>query len=347
MAPSNIIENWRVPRAWDGETAFILGGGASLAGFDAEILKGRGRVIAIKEAGLRMAPWADVLYWADGWWCDGNHLHDGNAHRLHLHTGRWKITRTRPEKPLPPDAGTVHVLHHERKEPYSSHPGRLAGPDAGANCLNLAALFGARRTVLLGFDMGGGNWDGRVRKPATEDPHGRIYIPAITRMAPHLALAGVEVINATPGSRLTCFPMTGLEEVLDMIDQENAVADGPDGGPESGAGNGVHAPRGGGTGDRPPPARRPDPAPGTATPPVIRDIERIPAPQLERRLQRLAARGPAVLEIAVQQGNRRPPAATVRPVDWWLMKLRAAYGAAALRRLDAAAGIAVIDCRPD
>lgn len=48
---------WRVPRAWDGETCFILGGGASLAGFEAARLRGRGRVVALNNAGLGARGW--------------------------------------------------------------------------------------------------------------------------------------------------------------------------------------------------------------------------------------------------------------------------------------------------
>ncbi|MBZ7921652.1 hypothetical protein LAC81_07640 [Ensifer adhaerens] len=57
---------WSVPREWAGEPAFILGGGASLEGFDASRLIGRGRIIAVNDAGLDLAPFADVLYFADG-----------------------------------------------------------------------------------------------------------------------------------------------------------------------------------------------------------------------------------------------------------------------------------------
>jgi hypothetical protein len=40
------------------------------------------------------------------------------------------------------------------------------------------------------------------------------FIPAIERMVPRLNALGIEVLNATPGSKLTCFPMVDLSSVL-------------------------------------------------------------------------------------------------------------------------------------
>lgn len=206
---------WFVPREWAGETAFILAGGASLIGFDPEVLRGRGRVIAIKEAGLTMCPWADVLYWADAFWCDGDSKRPANGPRLHLHTGQYKITRTSCSRTGQHDV--KQLLSDQRAQfPLSEDPRRLAGICSGSNALNLAALFGAARIVLLGYDMGGTNWDGRPRK-AHED-NGRTYktrfMPAIARMAAPLQRLGVEVINANPASALDCFPKMTLEEIL-------------------------------------------------------------------------------------------------------------------------------------
>lgn len=206
---------WSVPRAWPGARVFILGGGASLTGFDAGVLRGRGRTIAIKEAGLTMAPWADVLFWSDAWWIDGNRAHDGNRDRLGLHTGSWKIGRS----PIQGAGGhDVKILGHDGKAALSESPRGLAGACSGGSAINLAFLFGARGIVLLGYDMQGGNWDGRPRKAALSNRYATHFIPAIERMAPRLRALGVTVINATPGSRLTCFPHRPLEAILDETD---------------------------------------------------------------------------------------------------------------------------------
>jgi hypothetical protein len=60
-------KHWMVPREWEGETAFIIGGGPSVLGQDLEALRGR-RVIAINSS-VYAVPWADFLYFGDfRWW---------------------------------------------------------------------------------------------------------------------------------------------------------------------------------------------------------------------------------------------------------------------------------------
>ena len=198
-------EKWSVPLgAWKGETAFILGGGPSLKGFDAECLRGKGRIIAVNDAGLHLAPWADVLFWADRRWLDWNH------DKLGLHTGAWKVTRSWPHLPLP---HKVHWLDFKPKI-LSTSPTALGGICGGSSALNLAFLLGADPIVLLGFDMRPGNWHSNHRKPPAPGQHANKFIPTLTAMAPEIAAHGVRVLNATPGSALECFPMVDIEAVL-------------------------------------------------------------------------------------------------------------------------------------
>jgi len=202
---------WSVPRLWAGQPCFIIGGGSSLRGFDAAVLRGRGRVIAIKEAGLTMAPWADVLYWADKFWCDGDSKHPANGPRLHLHKGPFKVTRGPVSRAQGHD---VKVLISDQKMGLSTDPTKLGGVCSGGNSLNLAFLFGCDPIVLLGFDMKGENWDGRPRRAVKDKAYEQRFMPAIARMAAPLQQHGVTVLNCYPGSALNCFPKTTLEEVL-------------------------------------------------------------------------------------------------------------------------------------
>jgi hypothetical protein len=58
---------WSVPREWERETVFIVGGGPSVLGHDLETLRGR-RVIAINSS-VYAVPWADILFFGDWrWW---------------------------------------------------------------------------------------------------------------------------------------------------------------------------------------------------------------------------------------------------------------------------------------
>lgn len=176
-----------------------------MKGFDASRLRGRGRVIAVNDAGLYLAPWSDVLFWADRRWLDWN------VDKLPMHTGPLKVSRKAPHLETGFDVKVMGFLPGR----LSNDPEYVGGHCGGSSALNLAYLFGSRRIVLLGFDMRPGNWHDNHKLPSLGGQHERRFIPALERMAPELRKAGCDVINATPGSALTCFPMLDLQEVLD------------------------------------------------------------------------------------------------------------------------------------
>jgi hypothetical protein len=99
----------------------------------------------------------------------------------------------------------------------SLDPRRVAGPDSGSNAINLAFLFGARRIVLFGFEMRPGNWHDRHRRVTPPQRYAEKFIPALEAMAVALKREDVEVINATPGSALTCFPIVAPDEILSQV----------------------------------------------------------------------------------------------------------------------------------
>lgn len=206
---------------WRGQTCFILGGGPSLRGFDAEILRGRGPVIGINEAGLTMAPWCDVLFWADRQWLEWN------GSRLHLHTGALKVHR--------------HIGRVDGARRIGFRSGRLwplanavGGHDSGSSCINLAWHFRAARIVLLGFDCHDlpvsrwqeGNWHSAHKKAPPEGQRANKFLPAHRMIAADLGRRGRAdmVINATPGSALDCWPIMPLDEILGGDDDQSRVA---------------------------------------------------------------------------------------------------------------------------
>lgn len=85
--------------------------------------------------------------------------------------------------------------------------------------MNLAAQMGARRIVLVGFDMTlahGLHWHG-AHGDGLNNPREAVvarWRDAFERSAPILAAAGVEVFNASPHSALEAFPKRPLEELL-------------------------------------------------------------------------------------------------------------------------------------
>lgn len=196
---------WRAPRLWPGGTAYILGGGPSLAAVDVARLQGQ-HVIAINNAAIDLAPWAEVMWWTDRQWLEWN-LGD-----IPKHAGSLKVARIAPDGKVP---FAVHVVRHERHKPLSRDPSAVAGYCGGGGCINLAYHFGAARIVLFGFDMRPvGHWHDRHLKPTRDHMYAERYIPALRRMAPELTAEGVEVLNASPGSALDCWPIVEPSEVL-------------------------------------------------------------------------------------------------------------------------------------
>lgn len=165
------------------------------------------RVMVINNT-WELIPWADVLYAGDGqWWerySDEAAVFRGekwtsDAHAAVRHGLHWVRSRA--------GAGLCRI-------PRIVH----SGGNSGYRGINLAYHFGARKIVLLGFDMHrreGGHWHGEhagmLSAPANHILAWRHAFPAL---ASDLSDAGVRVVNATDGSALDCFPKATLREAL-------------------------------------------------------------------------------------------------------------------------------------
>lgn len=208
--------------AWPDATVVVIASGASLTAEQCDAVRlwrfASGaplrRVIAVNTSYQR-ALWADVLYACDEpWWS----LYDSK-----VKSGEWTW--------FPCDCWTLDEravrayphrrLHHIRSMPspgLGRQPGVIhQGANGGYQAVNLATQAGARRVVLLGFDMKGEHWHGSHPQPLTNPrPYlFELWIKNFARMAQDLGPAGIEVVNCTPGSALTCFPQLPLNEVLD------------------------------------------------------------------------------------------------------------------------------------
>jgi hypothetical protein len=91
------------------------------------------------------------------------------------------------------------------------------GGNSGFQAANLAILMGAARILLLGFDMraAGGRKHWHEDHPDwmvnPQESTFRSWREAFEVALPSIQRAGVEIINCTPGSALTCFPMAEIE----------------------------------------------------------------------------------------------------------------------------------------
>ncbi len=203
-----------VERIWPGETVVCIASGPSLTQADVDWVQGRARVIVINTS-YKLAPWADVLYACDSrWWRwnAGAPTFTGMKFALTKDSGRWP---------------GVTVLAKTGIEGIETKPHALrTGANSGYQAINLAVHLGAARIVLLGYDMQTGyngkqHWhkDHPNNQPSPYGTFARYFKSAV---APLEAL-GVEVVNCTPKSAITCFPCRKLRDEFPPI-QIEAVA---------------------------------------------------------------------------------------------------------------------------
>jgi len=91
--------------------------------------------------------------------------------------------------------------------------------NSGVQALNLAFLWGYRRIILLGMDMKLGPKGERHHHPDHAHPavQNQVFdewLKKVQKVATDLVAAKCEVLNATPGSAMKCFPMVDWKEVL-------------------------------------------------------------------------------------------------------------------------------------
>lgn len=236
---------WKVTREWEGQTVAILAGGCSLTRADVDRCRGRCKVIAISNTGIdtidsatkalipAFAPWADLLYAADGkWW---THYQD----RALAFPGR-KVANARVAW------DEVHSLERSHELIFDKRPTHLAsGGNSGYQALHLAVHLGCTRIVLLGYDMKHGNggrrhWFGSHPKPLDSRANFAGWIRSFDRLARILQQKQIEVTNCTRDTALRCFKRTTIERVFGANSSGTTPAQGAvrvaDGPAESGHG---------------------------------------------------------------------------------------------------------------
>lgn len=189
-----------VPRLWPQATVVVAGTGPSLTAADLAYCRDRARVIVVNNA-WTLAPWADVLYAADDkfWrWQNGVPQFQGLKYTIDPCRKVW------------PGLQVVKNTGHTGLERAST--GVRTGYNSGYQAINLAVHFGASRIVLLGFDMHGSHFFGS--HPDGSRPPFAMCLQAFTTLVEPLREAGVEILNCTPGSKITAFPSARLEDVF-------------------------------------------------------------------------------------------------------------------------------------
>lgn len=201
------FEYGSVPRQWPDATIVCLATGPSLTKDDAEYCRGRAVVVAIKNA-IDLAPWADVLY---GCGADTSKWWHRNGDALKWFTGlRFTLD--------PKATQWATLLRYTGAAGLEMDPAALrTGKNSGYQAINLAVHLGAKKIVLVGYDMQvdatkGSHFFGE--HPTKNVPPVREFRPMFATLVEPLAAIGVSVINASRVSALETFPKMSLAEAL-------------------------------------------------------------------------------------------------------------------------------------
>jgi hypothetical protein len=197
---------------WTGEACAIVASGPSAKRANTGALRGKLRVIAIKE-NIELCPWADVVYGCDAaWWRNGNGMPKFPGLKV---CASGRVTARFPD---------IHIVAVQDpsydKLVLLKHGCVGSGGNSGFQALNLAVQFGANRVLLIGFDMTdryGVHWFGRSSGNGRANPgdwNFRRWRAAFDVASVQLKTAGVQVLNASELSVLTCFPKISVEQAL-------------------------------------------------------------------------------------------------------------------------------------
>jgi hypothetical protein len=184
--------------------------GPSLTEAVAERCRGS-RVLAVNDA-YRRLPWAEVLYACDQeWWNVHQGCPDFAGEKWSSHEAGTN------DKLATAERYGLRLVQGRDGEGFSLDPSVIHyGSNGGFQALNLALLMGAKRVLLVGFDMhatNGRHFFGDHPEPLSNYVRYETLVPYFRRAAALLP-RGIEIVNCTPGSALDCFPAARLEDVV-------------------------------------------------------------------------------------------------------------------------------------
>jgi len=194
---------------WAGEPCFIIGGGASLKGFDFERLRGKGRIIAINRA-YEHVPFADIHFFMD------NRYYKRVQAEAAWQTfpGR-KVYLNVSGYPVSGDVISIPTVGRTGLS-KSVSAGLYHGNNSGVGAIGLAYCLGANPIYLLGFDCnkqdGASHFHDGYGAP-TSDHTLEGFVKDIGALAQLLKQAGARVINLNPASAVRCFPFGKMDDV--------------------------------------------------------------------------------------------------------------------------------------
>jgi hypothetical protein len=213
-----------VSRGWEGETVVCIASGPSLTKEQVEASK-QFKTIVINDNYL-IAPWADILYFADHkWWV----WHKEGL----IKAWPWvSFTKTEVKRafeefkgqkvtirhnPMATDKD-IFVLENEGAEGLPENPtGLKTGSNSGYQALNIAVMSGAKTILLLGYDMKYQGQRSHAHNGHPQKMHETAYkgyAKKFSTLENPIKQLGIRVVNCTPGSGIGCFERGEIESFV-------------------------------------------------------------------------------------------------------------------------------------
>lgn len=183
-----------------------IGGGASVSAGDLArvgkaVLDDRAAAIAINSA-VYAAWWSRWVYAADSkfWLSHIQRLQHFPGQRLSIADDiprAWGVCR-------------LTITGRDGYDPVSTHV--RTGGGSGYQALHYA-MQRTNRVILLGYDMAGPHWHGGYEGEPRAD-FANVMAPHFKTLVEPAQAAGVEILNCSDWSTLTCFPKATLSKLL-------------------------------------------------------------------------------------------------------------------------------------
>ena len=228
---------WKVPHIWLGGDVWIIGGGPSVPKqFDVpeEVIQSVVRKTSLPNvyspymsylhdkhvigvnAAYTIGNWMDIIFFGD------KSFFLSNEKQLAAYPG-MKVSCHECVNNL---EWCKYVAHDTSHRTGISLDQRMVSwnNNSGAAAISLAAHLGAKRIILLGFDMtldsGKQHWHSLYPNSANNKQGRQIKTPFERHLLGFPAIAsdakklGIEILNANPNSAITCFPKVTVKELM-------------------------------------------------------------------------------------------------------------------------------------
>lgn len=213
--PRGVIP-WDVPDRFRGRVFCIVGGGPSLKSEATREAMAKAAQdypdvvwIAVNNS-YEIAPWADILHFADAAWWEWNHRAVKKV---------WKkIVTTATSEVKPPCNDPMLRRFWRDRNQFTTDKQKLHGFDSGTQAVNLAFHLGASKIVLWGIDMcvpagETPQWHTKHRRATRVENYLTKFAPTLAESVRRLGELGVPVVRATdPG--IPEAPLTLIADAL-------------------------------------------------------------------------------------------------------------------------------------